>query len=141
MGGAYNNNPDEVGPAELHVWMRYRDRPESPAMQAALLGPKPRRITPLEHRCDPHQGITEAQAHVTLSTGPMAVDIAFHDDADTADWHLYENLAIYAGRGQVQGQGRIFSQAGRLVASYTVHAMVRSFDTDPTEIGGYTSAM
>ena len=76
---------------------------------------------------------------VLLDSG--AVDIAFHDDADTADWHLYENLAIYAGRGQVQGQGRIFSQDGRLVASYSLHAMVRSFDTDPTRIGGYTSAM
>lgn len=140
VDGTYNNNPEEVGPAELHVWMRYRDRPENPTVQAALLAQASTHYT-IGASMRPHQGITEAQAHVTLSTGPMAVDIAFHDDADTADWHLYENLVIYAGRGQVQGQGRIFAHDRRLVASYTLHAMVRSFDTDPTEIGGYTSAM
>lgn len=140
VGGAYNRDPDDVGPAELHVWMRYRDRPEGPAMHAALLAQATTHYT-IAASMRPHLGITEASAHVTLSTGPMAVDIAFHDEPDAADWHLYENPAIYAGRGQVQGQGRIFAQDGRLVASYTVHAMVRSFDADPAQIGGYTSAM
>ena len=140
VGGAYNRDPDNVGPAELQVWMRYRDRPDSPAMQAALLAQATTHYT-IAASMRPHQGITEASAHVALSTGPMSVDIAFHDEPDAADWHLYENPAIYAGRGQVQGQGRIFAQDGRLVASYSVHAMVRSFDTDPTRIGGFTSAM
>ena len=140
VGGAYNRDPDDVGPAELLVWMRYRDRPDSPALQAALLAQATTHYT-IAASMRPHEGITEAQAHVTLSTGPMAVDIAFHDEPDAADWHLYENPAIYSGHGQVQGQGRIFAQDGRLVASYSVHAMVRSFDTDPTRIGGYTSAM
>ena len=140
VDGAYNFDPDDVGPAELYVWMRYRERPEEPAMQAALLAQATTHFT-IGASMRPHQGITEALAHVTLSTGPMAVDIAFHDEPDAADWHLYENPAIYAGRGQVQGQGRIFAQDGRLVASYSVHAMVRSFDADPNRIGGYTSAM
>ncbi|MDE0237882.1 MAG: thioesterase family protein, partial [bacterium] len=140
VDGAYNFDPDDVGPPELYVWMRYRDRPEGLAMQAALLAQATTHYT-IGASMRPHQGITEALAHVTLSTGPMAVDIAFHDEADAADWHLYENPAIYAGRGQVQGQGRIFAQDGRLVASYSVHAMVRSFDTNPNQIGGFTSAM
>ncbi len=140
VDGAYNFDPDDEGPPELFVWMRYRDRPEAPAMQAALLAQATTHYT-IGASMRPHQGITEALAHVTLSTGPMAVDIAFHDEADAADWHLYENPAIYAGQGHVQGQGRIFAQDGRLVASYSVHAMVRSFDTDPTKIGGFTSAM
>ncbi|NIR35029.1 MAG: acyl-CoA thioesterase, partial [Actinobacteria bacterium] len=88
----------------------------------------------------PHRGITEAMAHVTLSTGPMAVEIAFHDDVDVTEWLLYENPAIYAGRGHVQGQGRIFTESGRLVASYSIHAMVRAFDTDPRAVGGYSTA-
>ena len=140
VDGAYNFNPDDVGPPELYVWMRYRDRPAGPAMQAALLAQATTHYT-IAASMRPHQGVTEALAHVTLSTGPMAVDIAFHDEPDASDWHLYENPAIYAGRGQVQGQGRIFAQDGRLVASYSVHAMVRSFDTNPNKIGGYTSAM
>lgn len=140
VDGAYNFDPDDVGPPELFVWMRYRNRPEAPAMQAALLAQATTHYT-IGASMRPHQAITEALAHVTLSTGPMAVDIAFHDVADVADWHLYENPAIYAGHGQVQGQGRIFSQDGRLVASYSVHAMVRSFDANPKQVGGYTSAM
>ncbi|WP_420638151.1 DUF427 domain-containing protein [Candidatus Poriferisocius sp.] len=140
VDGAYNSDPDEVGPAELHVWMRYRNRPQGPALQAALLAQATTHYT-IAASMRPHRGITEAQAHVTLSTGPMSVDIAFHEEADVADWHLYENPAVYAGKGQVQGQGRIFAQDGRLVATYSVHAMVRSFDTDPNRIGGYTSAM
>ncbi len=140
VDGAYNFDPDDVGPPELFVWMRYRDRPEGPAMQAALLAQATTHYT-IGASMRPHQGITEALAHVTLSTGPMAVDIAFHDEADVSDWHLYENPAVYAGQGQVQGQGRIFTQDGRLVASYSCHAMVRSFDTDPNQIGGFTSAM
>ena len=140
VDGAYNFDTDDVGPPELYVWMRYRDRPEGPAMQAALLAQATTHYT-IAASMRPHQGITEALAHVTLSTGPMAVEIAFHDEPDAADWHLYENPAIYAGRGQVQGQGRIFAQDGRLVASYSVHAMVRSFDTNPNKIGGFTSAM
>ena len=140
VDGAYNFDLDDVGPAELYVWMRYRERPEGQAMQAAVLAQATTHYT-IGASMRPHQGITEALAHITLSTGPMAVDIAFHDESDAADWHLYENPAIYAGRGQVQGQGRIFAQDGRLVASYSVHAMVRSFDTNPNQVGGYTSAM
>ncbi|MCY3578546.1 MAG: DUF427 domain-containing protein [bacterium] len=140
VDGAYNFDPDDLGPPELFVWMRYRDRPEAPAMQAALLAQATTHYT-IGASMRPHQGITEALAHVTLSTGPMAVEIAFHDETDVAEWHLYENPAIYAGRGQVQGQGRIFAQDGRLVASYSVHAMVRSFDANPKQVGGYTSAM
>ena len=138
--GAYNFDPDDVGPPELFVWMRYRDRPKSPHMQAALLAQATTHYT-IGASMRPFQGITEALAHKTLSTGPMTVDIAFHDDADASDWHLYENPAIFAGRGHVQGQGRIFAQDGRLVASYSVHAMVRSFDSDPNKMGGFTSAM
>ena len=39
VDGAYNFDPDDEGPPELFVWMRYRDRPEAPAMQAAPAGP------------------------------------------------------------------------------------------------------
>lgn len=140
VDGAYNHDPDDVGPPELHVWMRHRDGPDDPLLHAALLA------QPITHytigaSMRPHRGITEALAHVTLSTGPMAVEIAFHDDADVTEWLLYENPAIYAGRGHVQGQGRIFTESGRLVASYSIHAMVRAFDTDPRAVGGYSTAM
>ena len=90
----------------------------------------------------PHEGVSEAQAHVTLSTGILATTIAFHDEVDVTEWLLYANPAIYAGRGLVQGEGRVFARDGRLVASYTVQAMVRAFRTPPDAMGkDYTDAM
>ena len=40
---------------------------------------------------------------------------------------LYVNDAVYAGRGQAQGVGKIFSIDGRLLATYSVHTMIRDF--------------
>ena len=79
----------------------------------------------------PHKGFGEADAHVTLSTGIMSVSIAFHDDVDVTEWLLYANPSTYAGRGLAQGEGRVFTQDGRLVASYSVQAMIRGFARDP----------
>jgi acyl-CoA thioesterase len=79
----------------------------------------------------PHVGVTEELAHRTLSTGILAATIAFHDEVDVTEWLLYANPAIYAGRGLAQGEGRVFTQDGRLVASYAVQAMIRGFRTPP----------
>lgn len=83
----------------------------------------------------PHPGFGEAQAHVTLSTGIMSTSIAFHDEFDVTDWLLYSNPAIYAGRGQAQGEGHVFTVDGRLVASYRVQAMIRGFSQSPEQLG------
>jgi acyl-CoA thioesterase len=89
----------------------------------------------------PHAGITEADAHQTVSTGPLTVSIAYHDEIDITEWMLYVNPAIYAGHGSVQGDGRVYSIGGRLLASYTVQAMVRSFTAPPESLGGTQRAM
>ncbi len=50
--------------------------------------------------------------------------------------------AIYAGAGLAQGDGRVFSHDGRLMASYTVQAMIHSFTRDPSSMGmDHTNAM
>ena len=93
---------------------------------------------PLDHRrrpCVRTRGSGEADAHVTLSTGIMSVSIAFHDDAPLDQWFLYENPAIWSGRGLAQGDGRIFTQSGTLVASYSVQAMIRGFVKPPEAMG------
>ena len=74
----------------------------------------------------PHRGFGEAQAHLSLSTGPMAVTVAFHDDVPLDDWFLYTTSAVWSGRGLAQGEGKVFSRSGTLMASYTLQAMVRA---------------
>lgn len=133
VDGAYTQELDHLGPPELHAWMRFRDAPDEKVLHAALLAQATTHWT-IAAAMRPHPGISEALAHVSLSTGIVATNIAFHDDVDISEWMLYENVAIYAGRGQAQCQGRIFSEDGRLLASYSVQGMIRGFATDPSSI-------
>jgi acyl-CoA thioesterase-2 len=132
---------EETGPAEIFTWARFRDAPAHDPLHAALLAQSTTHWT-IAAAMRPHEGVSEAQAHVTLSTGILAATIAFHDEVDVTEWLLYANPAIYAGRGLVQGEGRVFTRDGRLVASYTVQAMLREFRTPPGAMGkDYTDAM
>ena len=131
----------ETGPAEIFTWARFRDAPVHDYLHAALLAQSTTHWT-IAAAMRPHEGVSEAQAHVTLSTGILATTIAFHDEVDVSEWLLYANPAIYAGRGLAQGEGRVFTRAGRLVASYTVQAMIREFRTPPGAMGkDHTDAM
>jgi len=131
----------EVGPAEIFTWARFRAAPAHDYLHAALLAQSTTHWT-IAAAMRPHEGVSEAQAHVTLSTGILAVTIAFHDEVDVTEWLLYANPAIHAGRGLAQGEGRVFARDGRLVASYTVQAMIRAFRTPPGVLGkNYTDAM
>jgi acyl-CoA thioesterase-2 len=133
VGDAYRRQ-DETGPAEIFTWARFRDAPAHEFLHAALLAQSTTHWT-IAAAMRPHEGVSEAQAHVTLSTGIMATTIAFHDEVDVTEWHLYANPAIYAGRGLAQGEGRVFARDGRLVASYTVQAMIREFRAPPGAMG------
>jgi acyl-CoA thioesterase-2 len=134
IDGAYDPDPDRLGPPEIYAWVRFRDAPAEPYLHAALLAQSTTHWT-IAAAMRPHAGFGEADAHVTLSTGIMATSIAFHDEVDVSEWLLYANPAIYAGRGLAQGEGRVFTQDGRLVASYTVQAMIRGFTTEPAVMG------
>jgi len=132
---------DEIGPPEIFTWARFRDDPGHEAMHAALLAESTTHWT-IAAAMRPHAGVSQAQAHVTLSTGVLATTIAFHDAVDVTEWLLYANPAIYAGRGLVQGDGRVFTRDGRLVASYTIQGMVREFRAPPGDTRkGYASSM
>jgi uncharacterized protein (DUF427 family)/acyl-CoA thioesterase len=133
VGDAYRRQ-QEVGPAELFTWTRFREAPAHAHLHAALLAQSTTHWT-IAAAMRPHEGVSEAQAHVTLSTGILATTIAFHDEVDVGDWLLYANPAIWAGRGLAQGEGRVFRRDGRLVASYTVQAMIREFRTPPGSLG------
>ncbi len=139
VDGAYTQDLEHLGPPELYAWIRFRDAPREQYLHAALLAQATTHWT-IAAAMRPHPGISEALAHITLSTGIMTTDIAFHDDVDVSEWMLYANPAVYAGRGQVQGQGQVFAEDGRLLATYSVQGMIRDFATDPASMKkGYES--
>ena len=134
IDAAYSPDPNRVGPAEINVWVRFRDAPAAPYLHSALLAHSTTHWT-VAAAMRPHRGFGEADAHVSLSTGIMQASITFHDDVDVTDWLLYTNDAIWSGRGLAQGEGRVFTRDGRLAASYSVLAMIRAFDRDPASMG------
>jgi acyl-CoA thioesterase-2 len=123
VDGAYEHQ-DVVGPPELHVWMRLAAHVGPRHMHQAWLAQAVTHWT-IAAGMRPHAGLTEEDAHATISTGPTAATIAFHDELDVTGWVLTETRSIYAGRGAVQSQGRSWAADGRLVASSTVQAIVR----------------
>jgi acyl-CoA thioesterase-2 len=134
VNGDYSHDPERIGPPQLHAWVRHREAPRELYLRQAMLAQFTGHMT-IAAAMLPHQGFSEAMAHVTISTGVLSITIALHEDPDITQWLLYANPAIYAGRGMAQGEGRVFSQDGRLVASYTVQAMIRAFDRDPKAYG------
>lgn len=126
VDGAYTNDIDHIGPPEIYAWIRFRDAPAEPYLHTALMTQATTHWT-IAAALRPHEGLSQALAHVSLSTGPLKTDICFHDDVDVTQWMLYVNDAVYAGKGQAQGVGKIFSIDGRLLATYSVHTMVRDF--------------
>jgi uncharacterized protein (DUF427 family)/acyl-CoA thioesterase len=141
VDGAYRAEPDLVGSPEIYTWCRFRDDPGKQYLQAALLAQSTTHWT-IAAAMRPHRGFGEALAHITLSTGVMSTAIAFLDEFDVTEWLLYQNPAVYAGRGLAQGEGRVFTQDGLLVATYSVQVMIRDFANTPEKMGlNFTNAM
>ena len=134
VDAGYDRDPDRVGPPDIYAWIRFRDNPAEVYLRQALVAQAATHWT-IGAALRPHPGISELAAHVTLSTGIMSIAIAFHDDAPVTEWFLYSNPAIWSGRGLAQGEGRIYTQDGRLLASYSVQAMIRGFTKAPEAMG------
>ncbi|GAB2658658.1 acyl-CoA thioesterase [Nocardia goodfellowii] len=127
VGDAYTDDAAQLGPPELFVWTKFRDKPEQQYLDAALLTQSTTHWT-VAAALRPHPGFGQSMAHRSISTGITMATITFHDDADVTRWLLYATRVIYAGRGHAHGTGRVYTEDGILVASYTVHAMVRGLD-------------
>lgn len=140
VDGSYRARADETGPAEVNVWARFRHRPPARHQRQALLAQATTHWT-IAAALRPVEGLSEAEAHVTISTGPLSVSITFHDDFDVTDWMLYVNPSTFSGHGLSQGEGRVYALDGRLLASYSLSAMIRPFAAPPEEMGGYQRAM
>ena len=67
-------------------------------------------------------------AHHTLSTGVIGHTIHFHREFDAGSWMHISQEATYAGRGRVHGQGAVFSEDGRLLATFAQDSMLKAVD-------------
>jgi acyl-CoA thioesterase II len=125
VDGAYTSDPDApVGPPILDAWVRHRDVPEDPHLHAALLASFTGHAS-IAAAMRPHAGIGQLQAHRTLSTAINAIHIAFHAEVRADQWLLYRHHSTFAGDGMTHSECHVHDEQGRLLASFSVDAMVR----------------
>lgn len=125
VGGVDVGDPDEVGPAELPVWVRFADAPDDLVTSQALLAYASDGFL-IGTAMRPHAGVGQSQAHQSLSTGVISHTLTFHEPFRAADWLLMAQTSPYAGRGRAYGRADVFTTDGRLVASFVQDSMIRS---------------
>ena len=129
---AYTGDPDApVGPPVLEAWVRFRDVPDDQPIHAGLLAQFTGHVS-IAAALRPHPGIGQDQAHVTLSTAINAISISFHAEVRADQWMRYVHRSTFAGDGMTHAECRVYDEAGALIASFTVDAMVRAF-ADPAQ--------
>jgi acyl-CoA thioesterase-2 len=125
IGDVDLSDPAAVGPAELDVWTRFPGAPDDLVTSQGLLAFATDGFL-IGTAMRPHQGVGQAQAHKTISTGVLSHTITFHEPFRAADWMLITHRSPYAGHGRSYGRADVFRADGQLVASFVQDAMIRS---------------
>lgn len=126
VSGVDLSDPDQVGPPELSVWVRFPGADAAGALGQALLAYATDGFL-IGTAMRPHAGVGQALAHVSISTSVLSHTLAFHEPIQAGDWHLLVQASPYAGRGRSYGRADIFTVDGALVGSFAQDNMVRSF--------------
>ena len=122
-----------AGPAELDVWVRFDGAPTDPQTGQALLAYASDGFL-IGTAMRPQEGLSQADAHVRVSTTVLSQTISFHEPVDASQWLLLAHSSPYAGRGRSYGRADVWS-GDALVASYVQENMIRAFPpgTAPAE--------
>lgn len=140
VGGVNTTSDDEPErPPRLNVWTRFSDRYHQVANQAILSWATDGYL--IGTAMLPHHGYSEGQAHKTISTGVLSHTINFHERFEADQWLLLAHESIWAGRGRTHGRCTIWTEDGRLVATYTQDNLVRAFGDRPDHTAGNTRVM
>ncbi len=124
VDGVDISDPDAVGPAELFVWSRFPGAEAGGATGQALLAYATDGFL-IGTAMRPHAGVGQSMSHVSISTSVLSHTLTFHEPIDPGAWHLLAHESPYAGRGRTYGRANVFTQDGRLVASFVQDNMVR----------------
>jgi len=129
-------DPDQVGPPELQVWSRFSDVPPGLAASQALLAFASDGLL-IATAMRPHEGVGQSLAHLTISTSVVAQTVSFHEPFDAGGWLLLVHHSPWAGRGRSYGSADVFSEDGRLVASFTQENMIRDMPAGQAPADGH----
>ena len=107
------NSPDEVGPPELYAWLNYDPIPERDDLAKALIAYFTGHLG-ISTTMRAHPGIGTSQAHLTVSTAPMSIFVAFHEPVRWDGWLLYTHESTQVGAGMSYVRGAVHTEAGRV---------------------------
>jgi acyl-CoA thioesterase-2 len=127
------NSPHEVGPPEIRAWLRYDAPPQRDDLAKALVAHFTGHLS-ISTSMRGHAGIGTADAHKTVSTGPLVISIAFHEPFGFDDWILYLHDSTFVGAGMTYVRGQVHTEAGHLIASFTQEAMIRGLTVNEMTI-------
>jgi acyl-CoA thioesterase len=127
------NSPDEVGPPELYAWLRYDPIPTRDDLAKALVAYFTGHLG-ISTTMRAHPGIGTSQAHLTVSTAPMTISVAFHEPVRWDGWLLYGHESTQVGAGMSYVRGTVHTEEGELLASFAQEALIRPLRTSDTAI-------
>lgn len=136
VGDVDLSDPEGVGPPELDVWTRFDGAKDDLLTSQALLAFATDGFL-IGTAMRPHQGVGQAQAHVSISTGVLSHTLTFHEPFSAAQWLLLAHRSTHAGNGRSYGRAEVFRPDGTLVASFVQDAMIRAMS--PRQPGASSS--
>jgi acyl-CoA thioesterase II len=133
------SDDEPLRPPVQNVWTRF-DQDYSPVVNQAILSWATDGYL-IGTSMLPHQGHNEGHAHKTISTGVVAHTLNFHDRFAADQWLLMAAESIWAGRGRTHGRCNIWTEDGKLVATYTQDNLVRGFADAKDHTADYNRIM
>lgn len=127
------NSPDEVGPPELYAWLHYDPIPARDDLAKALIAYFTGHLG-ISTTMRAHPGIGTSQAHLTVSTAPMSISLAFHEPVRWEGWLLYTHESTQVGAGMSYVRGAVHAQEGELLCSFAQEALIRPLRTSDSSI-------
>jgi acyl-CoA thioesterase-2 len=134
VGNVDITDPGVTGAPSLQMWVRFPGAPDAPGISRALLA-YPTDGWLIATALRPHAGFGQAMAHVEISTGVVSHSLSFEDTFRADEWLLIDLDSVHAANGRAFGRADVFTQDGRLVASFSQDALIRAWPEGQSPVG------
>lgn len=113
-----------AGPATYQFWMRAPALPDDPSLHQALLA-HATDLTLIGTALRPLEGLSQADAQVAFASAVTSHNLWFHQPLRVDEWLLVDQCSPVLACGRAFGRGDVWTQDGRLVASFAQESMIR----------------
>jgi acyl-CoA thioesterase-2 len=114
----------DAGPATYGFWMRTPTVPDAPELHQALLA-HATDLTVIGTALRPAEGLSQADTMTKFHSAVTSHSLWFHQPFRVDEWLLvHQHSPVLAG-GRAYGRGDVWTEDGRLVASFAQESMIR----------------